>query len=506
MGQVIPTMKTWRGSQIIVDVKGNLFNYWKVLNKNTGKKIKVFSPGTLDDSSCGYDPYAPLRRGDIVGNARILALALMPLLPSNQDPVWIKAAQNYLTSAIIYCFGIGCSFIETMSKIQLTFITEMIDVIKDSDNMIAKVYMNKLKEVQKKVITNIGMELSNIAGFVTDPAIYNVFRPDAERDLIDWADLNSTTEPLDIILEFPEVNLERWEPMILLVINQLIKSLEQRSERTHVKNSELPPVLVMLDEFPRLGKISAIKNGLATLRSRGVTFALFVQSLANLDETYGSATARVITDICSFKVILGVSDPVSQEYFSDAVGTTESNRRGFGFNFEPVNGMIASYSGNISEIREPIIYQHEFLTLKDVVVINPFNGFCRVDKILFHEHREVFLGSQPLQNQEDTTSIPSLTLIAKKEAVIVSDINKHLKTTMIKIVQEKNQRDLKKNREKEAKKKKEDSRYYEFGRLICKYFPEVDVETLECFLRVLAENQEIFEMVKEEAAKYELQD
>lgn len=37
---VIPSMMTWRGCQIIVDVKGDLYRHWLRLNKHTGKKIK----------------------------------------------------------------------------------------------------------------------------------------------------------------------------------------------------------------------------------------------------------------------------------------------------------------------------------------------------------------------------------------------------------------------------------------------------------------------------------
>jgi type IV secretion system protein VirD4 len=385
-GIVMSTTVTWRGIQIIVDVKGNLYSHWKRLNKHTGKKIKIFRPCAPKGNSCRYDPYAPLRRGDVVGNARILALSLMPLMPFIKDHVWIQAAQNFLTGAIIYYFNNGYSFLDTMTQFQFTLISKMIDEIMEQDNMAAKSYIIKLKEVQVNVIGNIGMELSKLAALITDPAIINIFHTDAKRGLIDWADLNTRKKPFDIILEFPEADMERLEPLMKLMLNQLIKSLEQRPERTYDKGSELPPVLILLDEFPRLGNISAIENGLKTLRSRGVTFALFVQSFADLEKIYGPEAARVIADICSYKVILGATDPISQEYFSKAVGTIESTQKSAGINFNPFSGMFFGYGMNINETREPLIYPHEFLTLKNIVVINPHNGYCRVDKIMFHEH------------------------------------------------------------------------------------------------------------------------
>jgi len=104
-GLVIPTMMTWRDTQVIVDVKGDLTWYWYQLNRHTGKKLKIFSPGATEGATCGYDPFALFRHDGIerlAGNARDLALALMPLLASVKDPVWIKAAQNFLTGAFSY--------------------------------------------------------------------------------------------------------------------------------------------------------------------------------------------------------------------------------------------------------------------------------------------------------------------------------------------------------------------------------------------------------------------
>lgn len=57
---VLPTMATWTGSQIILDVKGDLYGYWDKLNRGTGKMCVHFS---LGKSNWKYDPYAPLRHG-----------------------------------------------------------------------------------------------------------------------------------------------------------------------------------------------------------------------------------------------------------------------------------------------------------------------------------------------------------------------------------------------------------------------------------------------------------
>ena len=390
---VLPTMATWTGSQIILDVKGDLHDYWKQLNKNTGKRCIHFS---LGEARCRYDPYAPLRHGgeeNLAGNARDLAMALIPLSPSVHDPIWVQCAQNFLTGAIIYYYEMGVSFLDTMVQIQTRSIGEIIDDVCSSENDTAKIYMNKLDEVHGNVISNIGMELSNLAIFVTDSAIRSVLPvANGENKLLDWQEFNTSQEPVDVILTIPEVTIERSAPMIRLMVNQLIKTLEQRSQLDYLAE-KVPPILIMLDEFSRIGTLPAIKSGLRTLRSRGVTFALFIQSLADLEENYGITGGKVIAENCPYKVILGASDVASQEYWSKLVGTVETTAKYTALFNTPVINEIFSLSNPFSDTKVPIMEPAEFLTMQDIAVVTP-EGFFRVEKVPFFKYTNFFLSSQ----------------------------------------------------------------------------------------------------------------
>ena len=390
---VLPTMATWTGSQIILDVKGDLHDYWKQLNKNTGKRCIHFS---LGEARCRYDPYAPLRHGgeeNLAGNARDLAMALIPLSPSVHDPIWVQCAQNFLTGAIIYYYEMGVSFLDTMVQIQTRSIGEIIDDVCSSENDTAKIYMNKLDEVHGNVISNIGMELSNLAIFVTDSAIRSVLPvANGENKLLDWQEFNTSQEPVDVILTIPEVTIERSAPMIRLMVNQLIKTLEQRSQLDYLAE-KVPPILIMLDEFSRIGTLPAIKSGLRTLRSRGVTFALFIQSLADLEENYGITGGKVIAENCPYKVILGASDVASQESWSKLVGTVETTAKYTALFNTPVINEIFSLSNPFSDTKVPIMEPAEFLTMQDIAVVTP-EGFFRVEKVPFFKYTNFFLSSQ----------------------------------------------------------------------------------------------------------------
>lgn len=393
---VKPTMLTFQnGSTIVFDFKDNLYAHWICTAKSLGKRSVVFCPDAPLGCSCRYDPLEPIRRNDstnLVAAATDLVYALIPLPEGTKEPVWIETAQNYLIGVIIYYYLLDMNFPEIMLLTLDTPVTKMIKEIMQDDAeeaAPAKIFINKLTDVDPKIVSNIGMELNRLAFFAADQNLMDLLAPAEESNLLDWHAISTSPEPTDVIISVPESKLDYYKPILRLMANQLVKALEQRPQRTFNGKTELPPILVLMDEFARLGKFPSITSGLMTLRSSGVTFAIFIQSIASLDEVYGHTTARVILDNCTFKVILGASDVESQQYCSNLVGPVETPSGSISENYNMFTGQVTGYSRNICTTREPIIYPHEFGTLSDVVIVSP-EGYFRVDKVPYYSHKKLF--------------------------------------------------------------------------------------------------------------------
>jgi len=393
---VKPTMLTYQdGSTIVFDFKDDLHRHWIATSKWLGKRCRVFCPDAPDGCSCHYDPLAALKRNnsaDIVIAASDLAQTLIPLPENIKDPVWIETAQTFLTGAIIYYFLLELDFPDIMLLVLEKPVTEMIKEIMDDDSeetIFAKIFISKLTDVDPRIISNIGMEINKLAPFVADMNALGLLAPEDGSELLDWYEISTSAEPIDVIISVPESKLDYYKPILRLMANQLIKALEQRPQRTFNKDTELPPILVLMDEFARLGRFPSITNGLMTLRSAGVTFVIFIQSIASLDEIYGHNTARVILDNCTFKVIMGASDVESQQYCSNLVGSVETPKASINENCNMFTGQVTGYNRSISIAREPIIYPHEFEALSDIVVVSP-HGYFRVDKVPYYKNKSLF--------------------------------------------------------------------------------------------------------------------
>jgi len=355
------------------------------MSRPLGKQTLVFNP--YKEDTCCFDPFTFLRADgpeNLARNAKDLALSIITLLPENDNAVWVKAAQNLLAAVIALHVHIGSTFNKAMNALQSLSVDDLIAAITGDTSEAAKKLVSKLEGLKPETLAGVGMDLTDLAILAADPRIESVLCHKEGAIGIDWKWLNEAKDPLNIVLQIPEENLEVWSPMTTLLINQLIRTLQRRPEKYSPEGKSLPPVLIILDEFASLGKIFSIKAGLQTLRSRGVTFSLVIQSLAQLEEIYGRTGMKIILDFCPYKAILNVTDPESQRYCSDMVESVIVPSRSVSTTYKSGSDERTSYALGINESREPIIFPQEFATLKDIVLITP-DGYCRIDKAPYFE-------------------------------------------------------------------------------------------------------------------------
>ena len=362
-----------------IDIKGEL--YEKTKSARSSAKIKVFNP--TDRNACGYDPYYMLKNtDDLSGEARTLALSICPLSAEVKDPFWIKSAQSMLTGFIVYFFNHGLNFSESMEIIKSKNVMSLVAEIMESGDRRAISEISQFDGMDDKTISGVFSELSNhITVFATSDDLQCALS--GTGNCITPADLENGC---DIYCCIPEHKLEQWKDLLGMMCNQFLKAFEHRPD------GNTTPILFLIDEFPRLGKVETVSTGLATLRSKKIHIALCVQSKSQLNAIYGNDTSEVIADNCSYKAILRASEPNTQEWCSKLVGTYEKLKKTSNYNADIIG--IGKGQGTSTTTEEKrIIKPEEFAYLNDVVCLFP-NGYRRIDKIKYWED-DVFSGEMP---------------------------------------------------------------------------------------------------------------
>lgn len=364
----IPSLQRWGGRVFAIDIKGELYKK----TKDSGRNIKVFNP--LDKNAFGYDPfYTFALTENKAQEAQAIAFALLPKPPDIKEPFWIDSARSLLTGAILHFRYTKKNFLETIHEILFTPIKTLIEALHKSEANYVKYFVNQFVKMADETLGSVYAELCrHITVYVTDEDIKNCLSKPTQNCIIP-TDLDNGK---DIYIIIPEYLLEQWKNLFSLMVSQFLTYFEKRDE----EDINLEPILFLLDEFPRLGKNEKITHALATLRSKKITICILIQSLAQLDETYGQNTRRVICDTCSYKAVLGAGDPETQKIFSDLVGTYDKEKESRSQNY---GWVLPSGSGTTTTTEEKrIIKPEDFATLpsENIVVLLTQYGFFKIEK------------------------------------------------------------------------------------------------------------------------------
>ncbi len=378
---VNPTIEMGRGYRIFLDPKGELLKHHRqIFGDDPRHKRAVFDPFSKD--TVRFDPFSSIREEGkfVVSRLNCLAQMLIPV-PTVGQTVWAEMAISIVTAALIHYYfeQPSLTFIGAIDAInKCGSMNNLVDLILNSnDERVdpAKCYIAKIEGIKQDVLASVGMDLCNkFTQLTVSKECHNAFGSSRKR-LLSWSLLNQAlddgVDSLDIFLELREDLNSVMKPLYGFIIDQLIRSLTNRGERTYGPG-ELTPVSIILDEFTLLGRLPSLEEGLKMLRSRGVTIVLLTQSLADIDNVYGQSLSRVIVENCAYKILTGCTDVKSQQYFADLIGTTELWKPS-ACTCSP-GGYGNSYSWQRS--REYIVQPHALANLHEwAVVVSPDGPF-----------------------------------------------------------------------------------------------------------------------------------
>ena len=121
----------------------------------------------------------------------------------------------------------------------------------------------------------------------------------------------------------PPSDISRTKPLVRLILNQIARRLTETLP-DGARSVAGRRLLLMLDEFPALGRLDFFETSLAFMAGYGVRAFLVAQSLHQIDKAYGPNHA--ILDNCHVRVAFAPNDERTAKRLSDALGTTTELR------------------------------------------------------------------------------------------------------------------------------------------------------------------------------------
>jgi type IV secretion system protein VirD4 len=287
VGLVIPTLLSWTGSAVIHDIKGEncrLTAGWRAKFSHS----LLFNP--TDPRSARYNPLLEVRKGpDEVRDVQNIADILVdPEGALERRSHWEKTSHALLVGAILHVLYAEQE--KTLARVA-TFLSDpqrsfahTLRRMMGTNHLgtpehprVHPVVASAAREVLNKSENERSGVLSTAMSFLglyRDPTVA------ATTDACDWriTDLVDAERPLSLYLVIPPSDISRTKALVRLVLNQIGRRLTERLEGDPGKRPRHEP-LMMLDEFPALGRLDFFETALAFMAGYGIRAYLIAQSL-----------------------------------------------------------------------------------------------------------------------------------------------------------------------------------------------------------------------------------
>lgn len=320
VGLVVPTLLSWTGSAVIHDIKGENWEItagWRSLFSECYK----FNPAELNSSR--FNPLAEVRLGqfEVRDVQNIADILVDPEGSLKSRDHWDKTAYALLVGVIIHVLYTeddkslaGCSrFLSDPSRTIKDIVDLMTNTAHLQDGGTHPSVLQAAGELAKKTDNEASGVLSTTLSLLSlyrDPVVAHV------TSASDWKidDLLNSVRPVSVYLSIPPSDISRTKPLVRLMLNQIARRLTEKLPAAGARK-----VLLMLDEFPALGRLDFFENALAFMAGYGVRAFLIAQSLNQIEKAYGPNHS--ILDNCHVRVAFATNDERTAKRFSDALGT-----------------------------------------------------------------------------------------------------------------------------------------------------------------------------------------
>jgi len=315
VGFVIPNLLFWRDSVIIHDIK--LENYeltsgWR--KKHFKQKVFLWNPADPDGVSHCYNPmdWISSKPGQMVDDVQKLCNFLLP-----EQEFWQNEARALLTGIMLYLVA---------ADDKPATLGEVVRTLRNDD-----------------VVYNLAVVLDTMGKKIHPVSYMNIAsylqKPDKERGSVTstansslelWANplVDTTTATSDFNLHEFKItphtcyvgltpdNITRLKPLMNMFYQQAAAFFTAKMPQPHEKFG----VLMMMDEFPTLGKMDQFLGGIAYFRGYRVRLFLIIQDTEQLKGIYEESGMNSFLSNSTYRITFAANNMETANLISQLLG------------------------------------------------------------------------------------------------------------------------------------------------------------------------------------------
>jgi len=362
VGVVIPNLLTWPDSTVVLDVKRENWAASAGFRSRAGQRVYLFDPLDPEGRSARYNPLAHIRRADdtdVINELQKIAGMLFPA-PERSDPFWAESARAaFVGVGALVASNPGLPF--TIGEIYRWLTTgdpknelpRALDEAGKAGQRLSQPCVSAIQDfasASDNTFSGIKQTITARLNLWLNPMV------DAATATSDFDLRDVRRHRVSIYLGVSPDNIDRISPVYSLFLQQLVD----------LNTRELPdpatavPVLVLLDEFARLGKASVIANGFSYVAGYGLRLLPVVQSRAQLRAIYGPDVTEEIIANCGLEIVFTPKELKVANELSERLGSFTMNVKS---RSRTIHGLLANRSISESDQRRALLLPQELMQM-----------------------------------------------------------------------------------------------------------------------------------------------
>lgn len=310
---ITPNLLECVGSYVVTDPKGNLYRQWGEYMKHHGYRVVRLSFIHPEQSV----HYNPLKYVKTTQQIQQLSNALVYADEGRaQDPYWDNTSLMLINSLIAYIKetvpekSMDHNFHNILEMLRMagrddsrrTALSLLMDELysKNHNSWAVKQFKNVNQAPEKTFNTIVSTSVAKFCSIDTEEL--------AEMMEYDEIDLPSIGQKKTVVFVEVSDSDRSMDMLINMFFTQAMNQLCTYADEKCVNNQLPVPVRFFMDDFATNCKIENFENMISNIRSRKISVMLILQSLSQLEESYGRG-AHTIADDCDTLIYMGGNDP-----------------------------------------------------------------------------------------------------------------------------------------------------------------------------------------------------
>ncbi|MXV07268.1 type IV secretory system conjugative DNA transfer family protein [Xanthomonas rydalmerensis] len=338
VGVVIPNLLEYQESVVVLDIKQENFDLTSGWRASQGQEVFLFNPFAEDRRTHRWNPLSYVSDDPAFRVSDLMSIAAM-LYPDGSDDqkFWVSQARNAFMAFSLYLFenwddernigfpgGLGTPTLGAIYRLSSGDGTDLKKYLKSLSER--RFLSGNAKSAFSNMLSQADETFASIMGTLKEPlnAWINPVLDAATSDN-DFLLTDLRKKKMTIYIGIQPNKLAESRLIINLFFSQIINLNTKELPKS---NPELKyQCLLLMDEFTAIGKVDIIASAVSYMAGYNVRLLPIIQSMAQLDATYGKDVSRTIITNHALQILYAPREQQDANDYSEMLGYTTFRKK-----------------------------------------------------------------------------------------------------------------------------------------------------------------------------------